>query len=83
MGISGYALAVAAFARPGNGSIRRQGLYRFSRNPMYLIYYLFLLDTAFSTGSLPYLFLSAVFQLSVHWVILSEERWCLEQLTAD
>lgn len=78
-GLIGYAAATASFTRQHSNGFIRRGIYRFSRNPMYVAYLLWLAGIAFLTGSLPYLIVIAVFQLSVHWIIISEERWCLGQ----
>ena len=73
------AAAVIDFAAPAQNGMNRQGLYRFSRNPMYLAYFIFFLGCVLLTQSLLLLGLLAAFQVSSHWVILAEERWCEEQ----
>ena len=70
------ALAVAAFASPAIKGVRRTGVYRFSRNPMYVAYFLCFLGCALLAQSPPLAVLVLVFQGSAHWVILAEERWC-------
>lgn len=72
-------LSVFAFAAPSENGLQQTGLYRFSRNPMYVSYFLFFLGCALLAQSLPYLLFLVVFQLSAHWIILSEERYCLGQ----
>lgn len=59
--------------------MKETGLYRLSRNPMYVAYFICFLGMALLTRSVLFLGLVAVFQISAHWVILAEERWCLEQ----
>ncbi len=70
--------AVADFAAPAEGGLRQSGLYRFSRNPMYVAYFLFFLGCALLTRSPVWLAFVLVFQVSAHWIVLSEERWCAQ-----
>ena len=70
-------------AAPAPGGMRRQGLYRLSRNPMYLAYLVFFAGCALLVRSPLLLAITAVFQLSAHWVILAEERWCIRQFGQD
>lgn len=77
LGLTIYALAAASFARQQGSGVIRQGIYRISRNPMYVAYLLWLVGIGLLTGSVPYLIVTAVFQWSTHWLIRSEERWCL------
>lgn len=72
-------LAVAAFASPAVESVRRTGVYRLSRNPMYVAYFLCFLGCALLARSPLLVILVLVFQVSAHWVILAEERWCSRQ----
>lgn len=71
--------AVFDFAVPAGGGLRQSGLYRFSRNPMYVSYFVFFLSCALLTQSLFLLALVLTFQVSAHWIILSEERFCERQ----
>lgn len=73
------AASVIHFAAPAPNGMNRQGLYRFSRNPMYLAYFILFLGCVLLTQSLVLFGLLAVFQTSAHWIILAEERWCREQ----
>lgn len=72
-------LSIFAFATPSENGLKQTGLYRFSRNPMYVSYFLFFLGCGLLAQSIPYLLFLVVFQLSAHWIILSEERYCLGQ----
>lgn len=73
------AAAVAAFAAPSESGVRRGGIYRWSRNPMYAAYFLLFLGCALLTQSVVLLGLVLVFQAAAHGIILAEERWCLER----
>lgn len=73
-----YAKSLIDYARPNNG-INTNGLYRVSRNPMYVAFFVYCFAIAFLTRSLILLVLLIIYQISVHWIILSEERWCIQQ----
>lgn len=75
-GLGLLAAAAAGFASPDENGMSRRGLYRFSRNPMYLSYFVFFAGCVLLTQSPVLLVLLLIFQLSSHWIILSEERWC-------
>jgi len=55
-----------------------RGVYRYSRNPMCIGYFLIYLGVALLIGSWFHLTLAIICHISVHWLILSEERWCEE-----
>ena len=63
--------SVIDFAAPSGEDLNQNGLYRFSRNPMYLSYFLLFTHSVLLGG------IVIIFQLSSHWIILSEERWCI------
>lgn len=79
VGIILLLIATIHFARPKETNLRRQGIYRFSRNPMYVGYFLFFLGCVLMTESVLLLVSLICFQVSSHWIILSEERWCQEK----
>ncbi len=72
------ALSEINYAKPDRGICQR-GLYRVSRNPMYVAYFICFLGCVLLTQSIILLGIVIVFQVSSHWMILSEERWCIEQ----
>ena len=72
-------VSVSNFARPEGNGINVKGLYRVSRNPMYVAYFIYFLGCVILTQSLILLTLLIVFQISAHWIILSEERWCVKK----
>ena len=49
---------------------------------MYLSYFLCFLGCALLSRSLILLGVVLLFQVSAHWIILAEERWCREQFGA-
>lgn len=65
------------FCRPGPHGFADDGLFRLSRNPMYISYLLVLLGIAALTASLLMLALALGFQAVGHRLVLAEERWCL------
>lgn len=76
LGIAVLAISTVQFARPGREGLSTSGIYRLSRNPMYVGYFLYFLGCVVLTRSLPLLLSLLVFQISAHWIIRSEERWC-------
>jgi protein-S-isoprenylcysteine O-methyltransferase Ste14 len=73
-----YIVSIINYAAMKDG-VSMTGLYRVSRNPMYVSYFLYFLGCALLTRSLLLLLLVLVFQVSSHWIILSEERWCVQK----
>jgi protein-S-isoprenylcysteine O-methyltransferase Ste14 len=73
-----YGISIIHFARPDAGGINRSGLYAFSRNPMYVSFFLYFLGACMMTRSWLQFSVLMVFQVSVHFMILAEERWCSE-----
>ncbi len=76
------AFSITGFASPDDAGLNTNGVYRFSRNPMYVAYFLCFVGMALLTQSLALLAVILVFQISAHWIILAEERWCLEKFGA-
>ena len=71
--------SVSNYARPEKNGINLKGLYRISRNPMYVAYFIYFLGCVLITHSFILFLLLIIFQISAHWIILSEERWCVEK----
>lgn len=71
-------LSIFYFALPSENGINQGGIYRLSRNPMYVSYFIYFIGCVLLTKSLILLGLTIIFQISTHWIILSEERWCME-----
>lgn len=79
LGILLCLVSVSNFANPAENSINVKGLYRFSRNPMYVAYFICFLGCVLLTQSLLLFIILLIFQISAHWIILSEERWCIKE----
>ena len=79
LGLTLCAISMRDFARPDANGMNTKGLYRYSRNPMYVAYFVCFLGMALLTKSLTFFIILIIFQLSGHWIIRSEERWCLTQ----
>ena len=78
-GILLCAISVVCFAFPNNEGLNINGIYKFSRNPMYVSYFICFLGMSLLIQSLIMLVIVLIFQISAHWIIVSEERWCLEK----
>lgn len=79
LGLCLCAAAVAGFSAPDDNRMNKSGVYKVSRNPMYVAYLICFTGMALLVRSLVLLAAVAVFQISTHWIILAEERWCLEK----
>jgi protein-S-isoprenylcysteine O-methyltransferase Ste14 len=79
LGILLCIMSVSSFARPADNDINIKGIYRVSRNPMYVAYFIYFLGCVLLTQSFILLVILLVFQISAHWIILSEERWCIKK----
>jgi len=77
-----YLLSILHFGQPDCEGLNTGGLYRVSRNPQYTAFFLYFLGIALLTGSWLALLVLMIFQVSVHFLILSEERWCIERFGA-
>lgn len=76
-------VSVINFAFPSPGGINENGLYRLSRNPMYVAYFIFFVGCVLLTQSLLLLGFVLIFQISAHWIIRSEERWCTQRFGSE
>ena len=77
IGVALFVVATTSFAKTGTG-VNKNGLYRISRNPMYIAYFIYFLGCGLLTHSILMLVLVCIFQIAAHWIILAEERWCLQ-----
>ena len=74
-----YIKSIVDYAKPAAGGINKAGLYRYSRNPMYVAFFIYFLGICLFVESWWYVAILMLFQLSVHYLILAEERWCIQQ----
>ncbi len=72
-------ISIINFAFPSKKGTNLNGIYHFSRNPMYLAYFIYFIGCVLLTQSLVLLGFVLVFQITAHWIILSEERWCINK----
>ena len=79
VGILFCIVSISNFAKPEENGINLKGLYRVSRNPIYVAYFIYFLGCVLLTYSLILLILLIIYQVSAHWIILSEERWCVKE----
>ena len=83
LGLCLLAASVVAFSSPDDMGLNTNGIYKLSRNPMYVAYFVCFIGIAMLTKSLVLLGMVLTFQISAHWIILAEERWCLEHFGDD
>ncbi len=73
-----YTKAIIDFTKPLSNGLNTNGIFHFSRNPMYVANFLNFLGCCLIINSWIYLIVLVIFQTAVHFLILSEERWCLK-----
>ncbi|HKL75999.1 MAG TPA: isoprenylcysteine carboxylmethyltransferase family protein [Halanaerobiales bacterium] len=78
-----YIKSIIDFSKPQESGINNNGLYKYSRNPMYVAFFLYFLGCSFLINSLFYFIILLIFQISVHYLILSEERWCIKEFGVE
>lgn len=83
IGIILYAVSAINYSNPNVNGVNQNGLYHVSRNPMYVAFFIYFIGGVFLTNSLLLLVLLVVFQMASHWIILSEERWCIQEFGAE
>lgn len=76
LGILLLLCSVCTFSK--DHGLTTNGIYRYSRNPMYLGYFFLYIGVGLALQSILYLLLVILYQICVHYLILSEERWCIE-----
>lgn len=72
-------VSIVDYAKAPAGELIQNGIYRYSRNPMYLAYGFIYISIGILTASWLYLLIAFIRQYTEYIMILSEERWCLEQ----
>jgi len=71
------------FSKPAKSGVNLEGLYKCSRNPMYIAYFIYILGCVFLTQSLLLMLILIAFQITTHWIILVEEKWCKENFCEE
>lgn len=79
LGLCLCAISIVSFSSPNDTGMNKNGIYKISRNPMYVSYFVCFIGMALLTKSIMLLILVLVFQISAHWIIISEEWWCIEK----
>lgn len=79
LGLCLCSITIINFSSPDYTGLNTNGIYRLSRNPMYMSYFICFIGMALLVQSLILLGMVLIFQISAHWIILSEERWCIEE----
>lgn len=83
LGLILLALSIINFSNPTKDDLNISGLYSLSRNPMYISYFIFFIGCVIITKSIVLLALVLIFQITSHWIILSEERWCIKKFGSE
>ncbi len=83
LGMFLYFFSIIQFSKPDQKGLNVAGLYKISRNPMYVAFFLYFLGFSMMSGSWLQFLVLFIFQISVHYLILSEERWCIKEFGDD
>ncbi|OPZ64898.1 MAG: hypothetical protein BWY85_00909 [Firmicutes bacterium ADurb.Bin506] len=83
VGAALYAKSVVDYARPRADGLNTNGLYMYSRNPMYVAFFLHLLGLGLMIDSWFFVAVLLVYQAANHFLILAEERWCIAMFGED
>lgn len=79
LGIFLCAVSIIHFSFPSDEGLNINGIYHFSRNPMYIAYFICFIGMAVLCSSWVLFGIVLIFQISAHWIILAEERECIEK----
>ena len=79
LGLALCTISVINFAKPSGEGLNTKGIYNISRNPMYVAYFIYFMACVLLTRSILLCVLVLIFQFASHWIILSEERWCIDR----
>ena len=83
LGIAVLIISTVTFAKPNQSGLNTSGIYGVSRNPMYIGYFMYFLGCAILMHSILQFIALLIFQISAHWIILSEERWCIHKFGSE
>ncbi|QUI23013.1 isoprenylcysteine carboxylmethyltransferase family protein [Vallitalea pronyensis] len=78
-----YIISIVQFSKPNQNGLNVDGLYKITRNPMYVTFFLYFLGCSILANSWLLLFILIIFQISTHYLILSEERWCIKKFKGE
>ena len=79
VGLVALFITIINFSFPNDIGLNTKGIYRFSRNPMYVSYFFYFVGMALLTQSVLLFCMVLIFQTSAHWIILAEERECIKK----
>ena len=79
VGLVALFITIINFSFPNDIVLNTKGIYRFSRNPMYVSYFFYFVGMALLTLSVLLFCMVLIFQISAHWIILAEERECIKK----
>ena len=77
VGLILYTISFFNYAKPIENGLNMNGLYQFSRNPMYVAFFLSFLGCSLLTNSWLFLILLIIFQISVHFLIKSGNTYAI------
>lgn len=83
LGLLLCAVSVIGFSSPSAEGLNTEGIYGFSRHPMYVSYFICFTGCALLTESWILGGIILVFQISSHWIVLAEERECEKRFGED
>jgi len=75
--------AMYYFFKTPTGKLVANGIYRFSRNPIYLSIILIFAGTAIVCISWIFFLITMIFAILIHYLIIYEEKYCLEKYKND
>ena len=79
LGLAGFIIALFNFKNTPPGQPVIRGLYRISRHPQQLMFFISFFGVCIAIGSWIALFIQIISSLFLHFRILAEEKACLEQ----
>lgn len=79
LGLAGFVIALFNFKNTPLGQLATRGLYRISRHPQQLTFFISLFGICIAIGSWLALFIQIISSLFLHSRILAEEKACLER----
>lgn len=82
-GLTFLYLSLSAYLDTAQGEFVKEGIYRWSRQPLYLSQCLIFLAVGLLSEPIPYLFLLLAFVISKHALILEEEAAHIEHFGPD